>query len=206
MASNSTKTTHTDILGFEAKLFLAADKLRGNIDSSEYKHVVLGLVFLKYISDAFNTVFEKLRADEYADEEDAEEYLAERTFWVPKDARWGYLQANAKQPSIARTRCSRAMTKSVAHGGASPPLLRPASSTTSSHTPISRRHLKPSQQGIPQHASMNSCRGTLTNWPDTAYKTTSIQTIKKGPRPLFQSQMIIVDFNPSCLSTSLRGK
>ena len=59
-------------LGFEAKLFLAADKLRGSMDASEYKHVALGLVFLKYISDAFNTVFVKLQADEYADEEDAD--------------------------------------------------------------------------------------------------------------------------------------
>ena len=89
-------------LGFEAKLFLTADKLRGSMDASEYKHVALGLVFLKYISDAFNTVFEKLQADEYADEEDAEEYLAERTFWVPKEARWGHLQANAKQPTIGK--------------------------------------------------------------------------------------------------------
>ena len=71
-------------LGFEAKLFLAADKLRGSMDASEYKHVALGLVFLKYISDAFNTVFVKLQADEYADEEDAEEYLAERTFGYQK--------------------------------------------------------------------------------------------------------------------------
>ena len=89
-------------LGFEAKLFLTADKLRGSMDASEYKHVALGLVFLKYISDAFNTVFEKLQADEFADEEDAEEYLAERTFWVPKEARWGHLQANAKQPTIGK--------------------------------------------------------------------------------------------------------
>jgi type I restriction enzyme M protein len=89
-------------LGFEAKLFLTADKLRGSMDASEYKHVALGLVFLKYISDAFHTVFEKLQADEYADEEDAEEYLAERTFWVPKEARWGHLQANAKQPTIGK--------------------------------------------------------------------------------------------------------
>ncbi|NQY82389.1 MAG: SAM-dependent DNA methyltransferase [Alphaproteobacteria bacterium] len=89
-------------LGFEAKLFLAADKLRGSMDASEYKHVVLGLVFLKYISDAFNGVYEKLKADENADEEDAEEYLAERTFWVPKEARWGYLQSNAKQPTIGK--------------------------------------------------------------------------------------------------------
>ena len=89
-------------LGFEAKLFLTADKLRGSMDASEYKHVALGLVFLKYISDAFSTVFEKLQADEYADEEDAEEYLAERTFWVPKEARWGHLQANAKLPTIGK--------------------------------------------------------------------------------------------------------
>ncbi len=89
-------------LGFEAKLFLAADKLRGSMDASEYKHVALGLVFLKYISDAFNTVYEKLKADELADEEDAEEYLAERTFWVPKEARWAHLQANAKQPTIGK--------------------------------------------------------------------------------------------------------
>jgi type I restriction enzyme M protein len=87
-------------LGFEAKLFLAADKLRSSMDASEYKHVALGLIFLKYISDAFNTVYEKLAADEYADEEDAEEYLAEHTFWVPEVARWSYLQSNAKQPTI----------------------------------------------------------------------------------------------------------
>lgn len=89
-------------LGFEAKLFLAADKLRGSMDASEYKHVALGLVFLKYISDAFSDVFEKLKADEFADEEDAEEYLAEHTFWVPKESRWDYLQANAKQPTIGK--------------------------------------------------------------------------------------------------------
>ena len=74
-------------LGFEAKLFLTADKLRGRMDASEYKHVALGLIFLKYISDAFTSVYERLKADELADEEDPEEYLAERTFWVPKDAR-----------------------------------------------------------------------------------------------------------------------
>ena len=90
-------TTEGANLGFEEKLFKAADILRGSMDASEYKHVALGLVFLKYISDAFNTVHGKLAADELADEEDAEEYLAERTFWVPKEARWAYLQANAKQ-------------------------------------------------------------------------------------------------------------
>ena len=89
-------------LGFEAKLFLAADKLRGSMDASEYKHVALGLVFLKYISDAFTSVYEKLKADKDADEEDADEYLAERTFWVPKKARWSHLQANAKKPTIGK--------------------------------------------------------------------------------------------------------
>lgn len=89
-------------LGFEAKLFLAADKLRGSMDASEYKHVALGLVFLKYISDAFTSVYEKLKADKDADEEDADEYLAERTFWVPKEARWSHLQDNAKKPTIGK--------------------------------------------------------------------------------------------------------
>ena len=102
MAENGNGATQTASLGFEAKLFRAADKLRGSMDASEYKHVALGLVFLKYISDAFNTVYEKLAADELADEEDAEEYLAERTFWVPKEARWAHLQANAKQPTIGK--------------------------------------------------------------------------------------------------------
>ena len=96
------KSSNGANLGFEARLFLTADKLRGSMDASEYKHVVLGLVFLKYISDAFGTVFDKLKADEYADEEDAEEYLAERTFWVPIEARWGHLQANAKRPTIGK--------------------------------------------------------------------------------------------------------
>jgi type I restriction enzyme M protein len=102
MAKGKNSTNSGANLGFEAKLFLAANKLRGSMDASEYKHVALGLVFLKYISDAFGTVFDKLQADEYADAEDAEEYLAERTFWVPKEARWGYLQANAKQPTIGK--------------------------------------------------------------------------------------------------------
>ena len=99
----SDKTAQHEALGFEAKLFQAADKLRGSMDASEYKHVALGLVFLKYISDAFSTVYEKLKDNELADEEDAEEYLAERTFWVPKESRLqGYLQANAKQPTIGK--------------------------------------------------------------------------------------------------------
>ncbi len=89
-------------LGFEEKLWAAADKLRGHMDAAEYKHVVLGLVFLKYISDAFQELHEKLEADEYSDPEDRDEYIAENVFWVPKQARWGTLQASAKQPTIGK--------------------------------------------------------------------------------------------------------
>ncbi len=95
------KETNGD-LGFTAELFKAADKLRGNLEPSEYKHVALGLIFLKYISDAFDGLHAKLAADKYADAEDPEEYLAENVFWVPKEARWGHLQANAKRPEIGK--------------------------------------------------------------------------------------------------------
>ena len=93
-------------IGFEAKLWLAADKLRNNMDAAEYKHVVLGLIFLKYISDAFEGMRTKLlegKGDyDGADPEDADEYKAENVFWVPKEARWSQLQAAAKQPSIGK--------------------------------------------------------------------------------------------------------
>jgi len=89
-------------LGFEAKLFLAADKLRGNLEPSEYKHVVLGLIFLNYISDAFEAKRVALIEDKYANPEDPDEYLAENVFWVPKDARWSHLRANAKQKTIGK--------------------------------------------------------------------------------------------------------
>lgn len=89
-------------LGFEEKLWAAADKLRGHMDAAEYKHVVLGLVFLKYISDAFQETFDRLDADELADAEDRDEYIAENVFWVPKEARWPALQAQAKLPTIGK--------------------------------------------------------------------------------------------------------
>lgn len=82
-------------LGFEAQLWATADKLRGNMEPSDYKHVALGLIFLKYISDAFEAKRTALLADDLADAEDPEEYLAENVFWVPKDARWSHLQAHA---------------------------------------------------------------------------------------------------------------
>ena len=87
-------------LGFEAELFKAADKLRGNMEPSDYKHVVLGLIFLKYISDAFEARHQALLAEDPAAAEDRDEYLAENVFWVPKQARWSHLQANAKKPTI----------------------------------------------------------------------------------------------------------
>ncbi len=89
-------------LGFEEKLWQAADKLRGHMDAAEYKHIVLGLVFLKYISDAFGEHHAKLTADEYADAEDRDEYTAENIFYVPKEARWSFLQSQAKTPEIGK--------------------------------------------------------------------------------------------------------
>jgi len=90
----------------EKQLWKAADKLRKNIDAAEYKHVVLGLIFLKYISDAFESLFEKLKKGEgdYAgsDPEDRDEYKAENVFFVPPEARWSYLQSKAKQPEIGK--------------------------------------------------------------------------------------------------------
>jgi len=104
-------------LGFEQKLWQAADKMRSHMDPADYKHVVLGLIFLKYISDAFEehrTRLERETADpksewyvrdpaaRYGVLEDRDEYLAENIFWVPKETRWSYLLANAKQPTIGR--------------------------------------------------------------------------------------------------------
>ncbi len=88
----------------EKQLWKTADKLRKNIDAAEYKHVVLGLIFLKYISDSFEELFAKLKAEEAqgADPEDRDEYKAENVFFVPQDARWTYLQSRAKQPEIGK--------------------------------------------------------------------------------------------------------
>lgn len=89
-------------LGFEAELFKTADKLRGNMEPSDYKHVVLGLIFLKHISDSFEAKRTELQGEDGADPEDRDEYAADNIFWVPTTARWSHLQANAKQPSIGK--------------------------------------------------------------------------------------------------------
>ena len=88
--------------GYEAELWRMADTLRGSMDAAEYKHVVLGLIFLKYISDAFEERYARLEAEraEGADPEDPDEYRAENIFWVPQEARWAHLKAKARQPSI----------------------------------------------------------------------------------------------------------
>jgi type I restriction enzyme M protein len=92
--------SQSDTLNFEAELFKTADKLRGNMEPSDYKHVALGLIFLKYISDAFETKHSALLRDEPQAAEDEDEYLADNVFWVPAPARWSALKAAAKQANI----------------------------------------------------------------------------------------------------------
>lgn len=91
--------------GYEAKLWEMADALRGSMDAALYKHVVLGLIFLKYVSDAFEETRVGLKAEieDGADPEDPDEYRALNIFWVPKEARWSHLQAQARQPIIGQT-------------------------------------------------------------------------------------------------------
>lgn len=91
-------------LGFESELWRAADALRSNMDAAEYKHVVLGLIFLKYISDAFKEYHATLEGQRHegAAPEDPDEYRAVNIFWVPKEARWSHLKANAKQPTVGK--------------------------------------------------------------------------------------------------------
>ena len=87
-------------VGFEEKLWQAADKLRSNMDAAEYKHVVLGLIFLKYVSDSFEEKYQVLLEEGYGDEEDRDEYLADNIFWVPKEARWSEIQKHATSADI----------------------------------------------------------------------------------------------------------
>ena len=100
MTKNSSNSAN---LGFEKKLWAAADKMRNNMDAAEYKHVVLGLIFLKYISDSFESVYKELEKDpESLGPEERDEYIARRVFWVPEKARWAYIQDQAKQPEIGK--------------------------------------------------------------------------------------------------------
>ncbi len=100
MPKSAKKSSNGANLGFEQTLWKAADKLRGAMDPGEYKHVALGLLFLKYISDGFEELHQRLAADPAADPEDRDEYRAENVFWVPPAARWQQLQSKAKQPEI----------------------------------------------------------------------------------------------------------
>jgi type I restriction enzyme M protein len=90
----------TTNIGFEEKLWQAADKLRSNMDAAEYKHIVLGLIFLKYVSDSFEEKYQVLLNEGYGDEEDRDEYLADNIFWVPKEARWSEIQKYATSADI----------------------------------------------------------------------------------------------------------
>ena len=102
-SKTSTQSSNTATTGYEAQLWEMADALRGSMDAAEYKHVVLGLIFLKYISDAFEEHYERLQEIDYADPEDPDEYRGENIFWVPAEARWGHLQQRAPQSTIGRT-------------------------------------------------------------------------------------------------------
>ncbi|MBK5958364.1 N-6 DNA methylase [Rhodoplanes elegans] len=101
--ANGGKSTSAN-LGYEARLWQMADALRNNMDAAEYKHIVLGLIFLKYISDAFEAKHAALEAerDQGADPEDPDEYRADTIFWVPPEARWPYLKGMAPQPTIGK--------------------------------------------------------------------------------------------------------
>ena len=94
------KNENTTSIGFEEKIWRAADKLRGNLDAAEYKSVVLGLIFLKYISDRFEAKYNELEGDEYADVEDKDEYEADGIFFVPAEARWSVIKDAAHTPEI----------------------------------------------------------------------------------------------------------
>ncbi len=94
------KPKNGSTLGYEAHLWELANTLRGSMDAADYKHVVLGLIFLKYISDAFEERYAQLQHEPFADPEDPDEYRGHDIFWVPPEARWERLQQNARQPGI----------------------------------------------------------------------------------------------------------
>jgi type I restriction enzyme M protein len=105
LTKNSTPASRDGAtVGYEAQLWQMADALRGSMDAAEYKHVVFGLIFLKYISDAFEEQHAKLLAEKAqgADPEDPDEYRALSIFWVPPEARWAHLKAQARQPTVGQ--------------------------------------------------------------------------------------------------------
>jgi type I restriction enzyme M protein len=132
-------------LGFEAELFKAADSLRGNLEPSEYKHIVLGLIFLKYISEAFEAQRAKLEQEQFADPDDPEEYLAARVFWVPDIARWSYLQNNARARDLEITDPVTNKTKKVDIGG----LIDAAMEAIEAANPSTLKGVLPKDYGRP---------------------------------------------------------
>ena len=106
ISSNTETESNRDsaVTGYESELWRMADALRGSMDAAEYKHVVLGLIFLKYISDAFEEAYAQLEKEvvDGADPEDPDEYRAQSIFWVPPEARWQYLKNQTRQPTIGR--------------------------------------------------------------------------------------------------------
>ena len=102
--NSKTRIPATPATDYKSELWKMADALRGSMDAAEYKHVVLGLIFLKYISDAFKEAYEELKTEvaEGADPEDPDEYRAQSIFWVPSEARWDYLKGQTRQPTIGR--------------------------------------------------------------------------------------------------------
>jgi len=110
--SNNNSKSNGATLGFEATLWAAADKLRNNMDAAEYKHVVLGLIFLKYISDAFEERHAQLQKEmsQGADPEDPDEHRADNIFWVPSEARWRVSRLRRRNPSPWRIKsCERSV-------------------------------------------------------------------------------------------------
>ena len=100
--NSKTQTESSGDTDYRSELWRMADALRGSMDVAEYKHIVLGLIFLKYISDAFEEAHAQLEKDRYADPEDQDEYLADNIFWVPPEARWPLLKAQARQSTIGQ--------------------------------------------------------------------------------------------------------
>jgi hypothetical protein len=159
-------------LGFEAKLWLAADKLRNNMDAAEYKHVVLGLIFLKYISDAFEEKPRQARRRGKAtgaDPEDPDEYRAENIFWVPKEARWSHLQARrqaAHHRQARRRRHGRHRARQPAPQGRAAQGLRPPRPRQAAPRPAHRPHQRhrPRHEGEPRSRTC-SAASTSTSSP-----------------------------------------